>query len=155
MSISCVIIPVVVTSWPTTLPAILGAAGALGFKATNDASEIKGDLSGASAKTATTVEVKNAEVIGDELGAGQSLTVEKDGVTLRFAVDSRGRCRVHVDGPGRSKAELKQIGEQAAQKVVQMYSYHRVMSQAQELGYELVEEKVDEQGGVRIRLKRD
>ena len=155
MSISCVIIPVVVTSWPTILPAILGAAGALGFKATSEASEIEGGLVGASAKTATTVEVKNAEVIGEELGAGQSLTMERDGVTLRFTVDSRGRCRVHVDGPGRSKAELKQIGEQAAQKVVQMYSYHRVMSQAQELGYELVEEKVDEQGGVRIRLKRD
>jgi hypothetical protein len=112
-------------------------------------------LSGASAETGTTVEVKNAEVIGEELGAGQSLTVERDGVTLRFAADSRGRCRVHVEGPGRSKAELQRIGEEAARKVVQMYSYHRVMSQAQELGYELVEEQVDEQGGVRIRLKRN
>jgi len=150
-----VIIPVVVTSWPTILPAIIGAASALGFKATREEIEMKGDLSGASAKTRTVVEVKNAEVIGEELGAGQSLTMERDGVTLRFQVDSRGRCRVHVDGPGRSKTELKAIGEQAAQKVVQMYSYHRVMAQAQELGYELVEEQVDERGGVRIRLKRD
>jgi hypothetical protein len=150
-----VIIPLVVTSWPTILPAILGAAGALGFKVTSAASETRGDLSGASAETGTTVEVKNAEVIGEELGAGQSLTVERDGVTLRFAADSRGRCRVHVEGPGRSKAELQRIGEEAARKVVQMYSYHRVMSQAQELGYELVEEQVDEQGGVRIRLKRN
>lgn len=155
MSVSCVILPIVVTSWPTILPAILGAAGALGFKAVREEVEIKGELVGASAETGTTVEVKNAEVIGDELGAGQSLTVVRDGVTLRFRVDSRGRCQVHVDGEGRSKAELQRIGEEAAQKVVQIYSYHRVMAQAQELGYELVEEQVDEQGGLRIRLKRN
>lgn len=154
MSVSCVIIPIVVTSWPTILPALLGAAGALGFKVQREVSEIEGNIVGAAARAGTTVEVKNSEVIGEELGAGQSLVVARDGVTLRFAVNRRGRCVVHVDGEGRSDAELKAIGEQAAQKVVQIYSYHRVMAQAQEMGYELLEEQVDEQGGLRIRLKR-
>ena len=154
MSVSCVIIPVVVTSWPTILPALLGAAGALGFKVHGEAAVIEGNVVGVSARTGTTVEVRNSEVIGEELGAGQSLTVVRDGVTLRFSVNAHGRCVVHVDGEGRSDAELKQIGEQAAQQVVQIYSYHRVMAQAQEMGYELVTEQVDDQGGLRIRLRR-
>ncbi len=153
MSVSCVIIPVVVTSWPSLLPVLLGAAGALGFKPKAQAgTEV--DNSRLRASTEAVVEVENAEVISDEIGAGNSLLVERDGVTLRFAVDGRGRCRVHVDGPGKTKAELKQIGQEAGRKVVQIYSYHRVMAQAEELGYQLTDEGVDEQGAIRIRLKR-
>jgi hypothetical protein len=153
MSVSCVIIPVVVTSWPSLLPVLLGAAGALGFKPKAQAgTEV--DRARARASGGAVVEVENAAVLSDEVGAGNSLTVERDGVTLRFAVDGRGRCRVHVDGPGRTKAELEEIGRQAGRKVVQMYSYHRVMAQAEELGYQLTTESVDEQGAIRIRLKR-
>ncbi len=155
MSVSCVIVPVVVASWPTILPVLVGAAGALGFKVSKGLGEnVQRNRLQVEGQNRATVDVKNASVLGEELGRDQVLEVEKGGVKLRFDVYSAGRCRVHVSGEGRSKAELERIGRQAADKVVQMYSYHRVMAQAQEMGYELVEEQVDGQGGIRIRLRR-
>lgn len=154
MSVSVVLIPVVAASWPTIVPALTATAAALGYSISKAVGEAGSKASGQHAETSAEVAVKNASVLGEELGAGQSMTMERDGVTLRFTVDGSGRCKVVVSGPGKSKAELAKIGEVAANKVVQMYTYNRLMSQAKSQGFDVVEEQVDEQGALRIRLRR-
>jgi len=149
MSVTVIIVPVVVSSWPTILPALVAAAGALGFKAARSEGKPRADTC-----ATAEVSVRNSSVVGAELTAGQELVVAAGGVTLRFFVDEQRRCRVHVSGSGRSREELEELGQRAADKVVQMFAYHRLVNEARQHGFELVREEVDEQGAIRLRLRR-
>jgi hypothetical protein len=152
MSVTVVIVPVVVASWPTILPALAAAAGALGFRKLQEERRVNQDRR--TADQTASVPIKNCELVGEELGAGQSMEVEKEGVRVRFSVDDKGHCKVAVTGAGHSKSELHVIGQEMADKVVQMVTYHRLMNEANGQGFELVNEEVDEQGAIRIRLRR-
>ncbi len=151
MSCSVVIVPIVISSWPTILPAITAAAAAMGFSAARREQKTAAQThAGASA----TVDVKNANVVGEELGAGQRFIVHKDDVSIEFTTDARGRCKITVHGEGRPKWELEAIGKEAANRVVQMYTYNKVMTELKQRDFDVVEEEVDEQGAIRLKLRR-
>ena len=58
-----------------------------------------------------------------------------------------------VEGKGRSKGQLKQIGEDLIGRVTQQYAYHRIMTEMQERNMTVVHEEIDEDQTVRIRVK--
>jgi len=153
MSVSVIIVPVVVSSWPTIAPALVAAASALGFSAARQNRKRKTE-SGAETEVSASVEVENTSVVGEELEAGQSLDVVKDDLKLSFGVNRQGQCQVTVSGKGRSKEELQAIGQQAAHKVVQMYTYNKVMTELKNRDFQVLEEEVDEQGAIRLKLRR-
>lgn len=150
MSVSVVIVPVVISSWPTIAPVLAAAAGSLGF------SLAKGRKKQQQGPTtnATILDVKNSSIVGEHVAAGETMVVEKEDVRVVFSVGVDQKCRVMVEGENRSKAELQAIGNQVAQKVVQMYSYHKVMTQVNQDEFEVVDEQVDEQGAIRIKVRR-
>jgi len=154
-------IPVVVTSWPTILPVLRAAAGALGFgrvKKMSSTTEERGGLGMSStaeesAQTAS-VTVKNGEFVTEGMAEGTSLVVTRGDVRLTFRLDRKGKCQVEAFGAGMSKVELQRLAEKAAGKVVQMYAYHKLVTEAKNQGFVLVEETTDLQGAIRLRLRR-
>lgn len=153
MSVCCVFVPIVVTSLPAIAPAIAAAASSMGYAVKKHMQQGSHVQSRPGVNSAV-VDVKNTEVVGQELGAGQSMLVERDGVTIEFSVEASGQCKVCVSGEGRSKTDLESIGRTAAEKVVQMYTYNRVVTELKNRDFEVVQEGVDEEGGIRLKLRR-
>lgn len=152
MSVCCVFVPVIVTALPALAPAIAATAASMGY-AVKKHLEGGGSGRGRSLNHAE-IDVKNTEVVGEELGAGQSMHFEKDGVTIDFSVNDQGQCKVCVSGDHKSKSELQAIGQQAASKVIQMYTYNRVVTELKNRDFQVDAEQVDEEGAIRLKLKR-
>ena len=58
------------------------------------------------------------------------------------------------DGGIRSRAELEALGRELGGRVVQQYVYNRVVEEMKNrTGMELVEQEVDEENNIRIKLR--
>lgn len=150
MSAVLVLTPLVVASWPAISAAVFGAAAAMGYAV--------GGTSCAPTRTTNTTsvetEIENSEVISEELVRGLHISLEKDGVHIEFGQDERGACTVCVTGEGRTKKQLKRIGEEVAGRVVQQFAYHKLVSELKRRNYAIVDEQVlrDQSVQVRVRL---
>ena len=62
---------------------------------------------------------------------------------------------VHMEVRGRApEAELETIGRELLQSINQHYAYDRVMSDLKSRGFESLEEEVEEDGTIRLTLRR-
>ena len=78
----------------------------------------------------------------------------KDDIEVRFSRDVRGRMRVCVTGDSHPKAELEELGRTLAGRVIQQYVYARVVEEMKNrTGMELVEQTVDDEDNIRIKLR--
>ena len=133
MSTVCILTPIVVGSWPMISAAVAGAAGAMGFAVTGAATVTEDSTVTSTVET----EIPNSEVVADELPPGQTIRIEREGVTIDFGVDERGVCTVCVRGKG-GKAELKKIGDEVAGRVVQQFAYHKLMTELKQRNYNVL-----------------
>ena len=150
MSTVCIMTPIVVGSWPMISAAVAGAAGAMGFAVAGSATVTE------RSNVTTTVEkeVPNSEVVAEEMAPGQTIRIERDGVTIDFGVDERGACTVCVSGKGHGKAELKKIGDEVAGRVVQQFAYHKLMTELKQRHYDILEESVQDDQSIQVTVKR-
>lgn len=149
MSSVCVLTPIVIGSWPAISAAVLGAAGAMGFTVASGEHKLRADERRRSVET----QVPNSEVVAEELSRGQRLVIEKDGITIEFGVDERGRCTVCASGEGRSTAELRRIGEEVAGRVVQQFAYHKLVTELKTRGYRIDQESVTADQSIQLRVR--
>ena len=63
------------------------------------------------------------------------------------------RSRVCVSGESHSKAELRELGEALANKVIQQYVYDRVVGELGQTDFSIVEQEVDEDETIKIKLR--
>jgi hypothetical protein len=151
---SCiVVIPVVVAASPAVGPALgaaaAAAAAALGFAATRarNRTEIEEELD-------EEVECDVAcEEVADTLLIGETMSFERDDVIINVTRDERGRTSVKVSGCGKTKDELKALGEQMVEQITQQYAYHRVRSMLAEKNLNVVGEETDEEGNVHLKVR--
>ena len=103
----------------------------------------------------TTVETEdpNSEVVVDQMEPGQTIRIERDGITIDFGVDERGACTVCVSGKGRGRAELKRIGDEVAGRVVQQFAYHKLMTELKQRNYDVLEESVLDDQSIQVSVK--
>lgn len=148
MSTVLVIAPVVVASWPAISAAVVGAVGAMGFAAVREGRSVAKQVdSGNRAEIA----IEDCEILA---GTGQQeIVVQRDGVIARFSRDARGALKVCVEGGGLSKGQLRQIGEELVGRVTQQYAYHRLMTEMKSRHMTVVEESVEADQTVRIRVR--
>ena len=106
----------------------------------------------------TADEYNKAELDIDSKGLTQlvneqgSLVLTRGDATIRFFA-GKGRCQMHVIGKA-SEAELEALGQEVIDKMTQQYAYHRVMTDLKSRGFAAVEETQDEDGTIRLRLRR-
>ena len=149
MSCVCVLTPVVIAAWPAFSAAVLSAAASLGYAVTTDLTEPKTETK----PRQINLEVPQSEIVTAQLGRDQRITVARDGVTVTFSRDERGRASICVTGTGQSEESLRAIGEELSRRVVQQYVYQRLKDEIRARQFVVVEEETDEHHAIRLKVR--
>jgi hypothetical protein len=150
MSVVCILTPVVIAAWPAFSAAVAAAATSLGYTVVE---------SGAAAQTkkaklpSVQLEIANSEVVTDTLGRDQRISVQREGVTVTFERDVRGRAALCVTGPGRTDAQLRALGEELSRAVVQSYVYQRIKDEMRRREFVVVEEETTDDRSIRLKVR--
>jgi hypothetical protein len=153
MSCVCILTPVVIAAWPAFSAAVVAAATSLGYQV---ASEARKDLRGTvtpKQSSAVNLEIPQSELVTSQLARDQRLAVTRDGVTVIFSRDERGKASLCVTGNGQSEKELRALGEQLSGRVVQQYVYQKLMGEMKARGFVVVEEETDAHQAIRMKVR--
>jgi len=153
MSAVVILTPIVISSWPAITAAVAGAAAGLGMMVKETVKEAVEETE-VNVEQSVEVELADSEVLAENLATNKEVVLTKADLQIRVGRDERGRCTVCATGKGRSKAELKQIAEDFAQKMTQCFVYNRVMSEVKSRNFQVVNEEVMEDESVRIHVRR-
>ncbi|HBL44611.1 DUF1257 domain-containing protein [Gimesia sp.] len=150
MSSVIVVAPIIIANWPAIAAAVAAGVGTLGFSVINTA-----ELQSAMSENVTReeIEVENSEILDSAAGTGEQMVVEKDGIKATFTRDARGALKICMEGKGKSKTELRQMGEALMGRVTQQYAYHRVVTELKQRNMTIVEEGMTETESVKIRIR--
>src|SRR5690606_40559621 len=99
------------------------------------------------------ITMENMEVVGESLTHDNQVTVERDGVRVTFSRDARGYFKTCVEGE-RSKAELKQIGEELAGLVIQNYVHRRLAQELENQGFLTMNEEQTADNSIHMHERR-
>jgi hypothetical protein len=149
-----ILAPVVIAAWPAFSAAVVAAAASLGYQV---AAEAKNQAAAAAAQKQAKpirLEIERSEVVMDQLGRDQHMTVTRSGVTVTFSRDARGKALLCVTGTGQGQEELRALGEELSQRVVQQYVYQKLMDEMRKRGFNVVEEEVNEDRSIRLKVRR-
>jgi len=153
MSTVVILTPIIISSWPAITAAVAGAAAGLGLMVKESVKEAVQEAE-VEVEQSVEVELADSEVIAENLATSKEIVLTKADLKISVGRDERGRCTVCATGKGRSKAELKQIAEDFAQKMTQCFVYNRVMSEVKSRNFQVVNEEVMEDESVRIHVRR-
>ncbi len=153
MSCVCILTPVVIMAWPAFSAAVTAAAASLGYQVITDMNGRNATEVVAPAAKRVELEIDQSEVVTGQLGRDQRIAVTRDGVTVTFSRDARGRASLCVTGEGHSEAALRAMGEELSQSVVQHYVYQKLMEEMHRRGFNVVEEEVNEDRSIRLKVR--
>jgi hypothetical protein len=154
MSCVCILTPVVIAAWPAFSAAVTAAATSLGYTIVHKS--VKEYQSATAAETGerrVNLEIEQSEIVTNQLGRDQHITVTCGNVTVTFSRDARGKASICVTGPGHSDEELRAIGEELSRRVVQKYVYSRLVEECRARQFNIVEEEVDENNAIRLKVR--
>lgn len=152
MSCVCILAPVVIAAWPAFSAAVVAAATSLGYQVV---SEAKNSLTtvARSGSGSVNLDIPNSELVTGQLGRDQRIAVTRNGVTVTFSRDARGKAALCVTGTGQSDEELRALGEELSGCVVQHYVYQRLMDEMHQRGFTVVEQETDANRAIRIKVR--
>jgi len=154
MSAVCILTPVVIMAWPAFSAAVVAAASSLGYQV---ASEVDQQLSESRTERESTsqvqLEIERSEVVTNQLGRDQRISVTRNGVTVTFSRDARGKASLCVTGNGESAETLRALGEELSQGVVQQYVYQRLMEELRTRHFNVVEEETDASHAIHLKVR--
>ncbi len=153
MSAVCILTPVVIMAWPAFSAAVVAAASSLGYQVAAEAKNLKTSESVRQAPGRVQLEIEQSEVVTNQLGRDQRIAVTREGVTVTFSRDARGRASLCVTGSGQSNEALRALGEELSQAVVQQYVYQKLMGEMRARGFNVVEEEVNEDRSIRLKVR--
>jgi hypothetical protein len=157
MSVCFVVVPVVIGSWPMISAAIVAAGAAMGYQAVRQQEQaleaMTTDEQEAIARSVQLV-MEDSEVVADTLMRGESFTLQNGDITATFHIDGRGACNVHMNGKGKTDAQLEEAGRELMDRVRQQFAYAKVMQEMEERGFQVVKQEVEENNSIRISVRR-
>lgn len=175
MSVCFVVVPIVVGSWPAISAAILAAGATMGYQTVKRLEEhennffnqdnslfLDGTMTQSSTQDAAPYAVTrsvqlrmdNSEVLADSLMRGESFTMQRGDISATFSIDGRGACNVHMSGTTTSDSVLEEAGRELMDRVRQQFAYAKVMQEMEERGFQVVQQEVEENQSIRIRVQR-
>ena len=152
MSVVCVLTPVVIAAWPAFSAAVVAAASSLGYEV---AAAVRDERQAATQPQSNRVELEmgQSEVVADQLHRDQRICVSRDGVTITFSRDARGKASLCVTGQGHTSEALRALGEELSRRVVQKYVYQRLMDEMRARQFMVVEEEVEADQSIRLKVR--
>jgi hypothetical protein len=153
MSCVCILTPVVIAAWPAFSAAVVAAANSLGYVLVEETVKQHQKANAQNEGNQVSLEIANAEVVTSQLGRDQQICATRGNVTVKFSRDARGSASVCVSGAGHTEGELRALGEQLSQRVVQRYVYQRLIDEIRAREYVVVEEEVDDNQAIRLKVR--
>ena len=154
MSCVCILTPVVIAAWPAFSAAVVAAASSLGYTIVQEGiQQSQTSRVSETGERRVNLEIEQSEIVTNQLGRDQRIQVTRGGVTVTFSRDARGKASICVTGPGHSDEELRAIGEELSQRVVQKYVHRRLMDEIHARQFVIVEEEVDENNAIRLKVR--
>ncbi|RYD34260.1 MAG: hypothetical protein EOP86_11400 [Verrucomicrobiaceae bacterium] len=147
-----ILTPVVISAWPVFATAVASAAASLGYGVAKGLVE-RQTRENAPSSTGLSLEVPNSQVLTDQLGLDEKLRFTRDGITITFHRDERGKASLHVDGPGKSQDELRHLGGEMSRRVVRDYVHQQLRHEMQARNFVLVEETEDETSAIHLTVR--
>lgn len=135
---------------PAVLAAVTAAASSLGFQWSSQKLEALQPVS--EEEQVVGFDVAEAEGLRQLLNERGPLLLTREDATISLRSKGAGVC---MEVRGRAPREqLESLGQEFLQTVSQHYAYDRVMSDLRQRGFEALEEEVEEDGTIRLRLRR-
>jgi hypothetical protein len=154
MSCVCILTPVVIAAWPAFSAAVVAAASSLGYTIVQEGiQQSQTSQVSETGERRVNLEIEQSEIVTNQLGRDQRIQVQRGGVTVTFSRDARGKASICVTGPGHSDEELRTIGEELSQRVVQKYIHRRLLDEIHARQFVIVEEEVDENNAIRLKVR--
>ena len=154
MSCVCILTPVVIAAWPAFSAAVVAAASSLGYTIVQEGiQQSQTSQVSETGERRVNLEIEQSEIVTNQLGRDQRIQVQRGGVTVTFSRDARGKASICVTGPGHSDEELRTIGEELSQRVVQKYIHRRLLDEIHARQFVIVEEEVDENNTIRLKVR--
>lgn len=154
MSCVCLLTPIVIAAWPAFSAAVVAAASSLGYQVAADRVEKLHEKRAAQQRPdEIQLEVPQSEIVTDRLGRDQRLVLTREGVTITFSRDARGRASLCVRGSGQSDEVLRSLGRELSGRVVQRYVYQRLMEEFRARQLVVVEEETDASQAIRLKVR--
>jgi len=155
MSCVCILTPVVIAAWPAFSAAVVSAATSLGYTVVAD--QLARQRVGTAVQNESrkiNLEIEQSELVTSQLARDQRITVTRNGVTVEFSRDVRGKASLCVTGSGQNDEALRALGEELSGRVVQKYVYQRLMDEMRARQFMVVEEETDEHNAIRLKVRR-
>jgi butyrate kinase len=153
MSCVCILTPVVIAAWPAFSAAVVAASASLGYQVAAEAADLAKNAVAEKNSSKVQLEIENSEVVTNQLGREQRIAVTRDGVTITFSRDARGKAALCVTGSGQSDETLRAMGEEMSQCVVQKYVYQKLMDEMRAKGFNVVEEETNQDRSIRLKVR--
>jgi hypothetical protein len=153
MGATLILVPVVVAAWPAFSAAVMAAAASLGYHV---AAEAAHEMRGATENKKSGVvqlDIERSEVVTDQLGRAQRLTVSREGVNVTFSRDARGKASLCVTGKGIEDERLRELGEELSQAVVQQYVYQKITDEMRARGFVVVQEERTQDRAIHLKVR--
>jgi hypothetical protein len=148
MSCVCVLTPVVISSWPAIQAATMGALAAVGLSVRERVSE------DTARRVSVEEKVENSQVLEEHMGVGETIVADREGLEVRVGRDERGSCTVCVSGEGLSEWQMRDIARDIAAKIVQQYTYNKVLSELKTRQFAVADEQVAADGTIKLHVRR-
>lgn len=152
MSCVCILAPVVIAGWPTFSAAVVAAAASMGYIVVDETVNRSAEAT-AVQPSRVNLQIDQSELVTGSLARDQKISVSRDGVTVTFSRDIRGKASLCVTGEGHSEQALRAMGEELSQRVVQRYVYQRLMEEMQSRQFLVVENETNEDNSIRLKVR--
>ena len=152
MSAVCILAPIVVVGWPSFAATVMAAATSLGYVTLEETGANCLTEKRARPSNAVELDIPQSDIVTSQLDRDQRISVSRDGITITFSRDARGKAALCVTGGKHSKEELRAAGEALSNRVVQQYVYERLMEEMNSRGYTVVEEAAEANQSIRLRI---
>jgi len=152
MSAVCILAPVVIAGWPAFSAAVVAAASSMGYQVAVEAAQTLPNKS-SKHSGAVTLEIPRSEVVTEQLGRDQRISVTRDGVTVTFSRDARGKAALCVTGSGHDETALRALGEELSHAVVQQYVYQKLLEEIRSRGFVLVQEETTQDRAIHLKVR--
>lgn len=148
----------VLASAPLVLTATTAVAAAMGFVAVSQGLEaLQAEMDGllrAKSNQLAEFDVADAKGLTKLIAEQGAIVLERPDCTICFRA-GKGRVQMLVRGKGeQTLSELEEMGQSILHKIQQQYAYHTVITDLKKRGFAKAEEVVEEDGTIRLRLRR-
>ncbi len=153
MGAVCILAPVVIAAWPAFSAAVVAAASSLGYQVASETAKRVGGETVQKQSNSVNLEIPRSEVVTDQLGRGQRITVTREGITVTFSRDERGRASLCVTGSGQNEETLRALGEELSGAVVQQYVHQKLLNEMRTRGFVVVEEETSMDRAIHLKVR--